>query len=358
MTYARVVDSTPDMKEPIIAVTMGDPAGVGPEVIVKAHRGLLGRETPMNKLVVGDYALLQAVCEAANTCIELSKIEEDEVVQVPRLVRDHPDTLFVIDVPNVEQEVLRYGKPDMFTGKAAIDYIVTALRLSKAGSVSAIATAPVSKKAICDAGVAFTGHTELIASAMGVRDYAMMFVCGVLRVFLLTTHVPVSSVSAHVTEKNVRRLIFLAERTLTKFFGVTRPKIAVCGLNPHAGEGGVIGREEVDAIVPAIESARRDKIDVQGPFPADTLFIPEYAERFDAIIAMFHDQGLIPIKMTDFRRAVNVTVGLPVVRVSVSHGTANDIAGKWLADPTSMVESLKLADRMARTLLAGERDAP
>jgi len=339
------------MKEPIIAVTMGDPAGIGPEVIIKAHRELLSAGNPINKLVVGDLALLQAVSDATGSRVKLSRIEEAQVLQVPRLVRDDPEALFVIDLGNVDREVLCYGKPDMFTGKAAIDYIVTALSLCKKDAVSAIATAPVSKKAICDAGVAFTGHTGLIANALGVRDYAMMFVCHKLRVFLLTTHVPLSEVPAHVTQENVRRLIFLAERTLTRFFGIARPKIAVCGLNPHAGEEGVIGEEETSAILPALAYARKEKIDACGPFPADALFAAENAQEFDAIIAMYHDQGLIPVKMTDFRHAVNVTVGLPVVRVSVSHGTANDIAGKWLADPTSMVEALKLADAMTRTLL-------
>jgi len=352
-----MIDSESDMREAIIAVTMGDPAGIGPEVIVKAHSELLARDEPVNKLVVGDLALLQAVCDATGCHIKLSRIDEADVVQVPRLVREDRESLFVIDLENVEQDVLCYGKPDMFTGKAAIDYIVSALSFCRAGTVSAIATAPVSKKAICDAGVAFTGHTELIASAMGVRDYAMMFACRELRVFLLTTHVPLSEVPAHITQKNVSRLIFLAERTLTKFFGMKRPKIAVCGLNPHAGEDGAIGREELAVIIPAVASARMEKIDVHGPFAADALFVPEHAEQFDAIIAMYHDQGLIPVKVTDFRHAVNVTVGLPIVRVSVSHGTANDIAGKWVADPTSMVESLKLANAMAQTLLAGEREA-
>jgi len=352
-----MIDSKSDMKEPIIAITMGDPAGIGPEVVVKAHRELLDRNESINKLVVGDFALLDAVSEATDCRIKLSRIEEADVVQVPRLVHDDPEALYVIDLENVEQDVLCYGKPDMFTGKAAIDYIVSALSLCKAGAVSAIATAPVSKKAICDAGVAFTGHTGLIASAMGVRDYAMMFVCRELRVFLLTTHIPVSQIPAHITAKNVRRVILLAERTLMKFFGTKRPKIAVCGLNPHAGEDGAIGKEELSAIIPAVNSARKEKIDVHGPFAADALFAPENVRQFDAIIAMYHDQGLIPVKMTDFRHAVNVTVGLPVVRVSVSHGTANDIAGKWVADPTSMVESLKLAGEMTRTLLAGEREA-
>ncbi|MBN1592501.1 MAG: 4-hydroxythreonine-4-phosphate dehydrogenase PdxA [Candidatus Coatesbacteria bacterium] len=342
------------MRQPIIAITMGDPAGVGPEVIVKAHRILVDEKRPVNALVIGDFDLLKKVSEQTGSGIELSKIDETEVSRVPLLVRDNPEVLHVLDLANVEPEALSFGEPDMFTGKAAIDYIVTSLRLCKSESVSAIATAPVSKKAICDAGITFTGHTELIANTMGVRDFAMMFVCKGLRVLLLTTHIPLSSVSSHVNERNVRRLIFLTERTLTGFFGVAKPKIGVCGLNPHAGEDGVIGREEVEDIIPAIKSARREKIDVRGPYPADTLFTPEKTREFDAIIAMYHDQGLIPVKMTDFRGSVNVTVGLPIVRVSVSHGTASDIAGKWVADPSSMVESLKLADRMTRTLLAGQ----
>ena len=256
----------------------------------------------------------------------------------------------MLDLANVERDALVYGKPDMFTGKAAIEYILAAIELCKDGSVSALATAPVSKKAICDAGFKFSGHTGLIASAMGVRDYAMMFVSGSLRIFLLTTHIALADVAPKVTTENVLRLILLAERTLTRLFGVARPKIAVCGLNPHAGEEGVFGSEELEAIMPAIKRARAEGIDVQGPFPADTVFVPSTAAKFDAILAMYHDQGLIPVKMADFKHAVNVTVGLPVVRVSVSHGTANDIAGKWFADATSMVESLLLADRMLRAL--------
>jgi len=339
-----------DMQEPIIGITMGDPAGIGPEIVLKAHLELLNLEKTLNNVVIGDLALLEAVAQAMSCQVRLVRIEESDVIRIPRLVRDDPSALFVIDLQNVEQAALNYGKPDMFTGKAAIDYIVTALRFCKAGAISAIATAPVSKKAICDAGVAFTGHTGLISSAMGVRDFAMMFVCEALRVFLLTTHIPLAEVHDHVTERNVKRLILLAERTLTMFFGIEKPKIGVCGLNPHAGEGGTIGKEETASIIPAIEAAKKEGIDALGPFPADALFAPESAQRFDAIIAMYHDQGLIPVKIAGLKRAVNVTVGLPIVRVSVSHGTANDIAGRWIADATSMVESLKLADSMARTL--------
>jgi len=339
-----------DMQEPIIGITMGDPAGIGPEIVLKAHLELLNQGKTLNSVVIGDLKLLEAVAQAMNCEARLVRIEESDVARIPRLVRDDPSTLFVLDLQNVEQAALNYGKPDMFTGKAAIDYIITALRLCKAGAISAIATAPVSKKAICDSGVAFTGHTGLISSAMGVRDFAMMFVCESLRVFLLTTHIPLAEVHKHVTEQNVKRLILLAERTLTMFFGIENPRIGVCGLNPHGGEGGIIGKEEMRSIIPAIEAARKEGIAVLGPFPADALFAPESARSFDAIIAMYHDQGLIPIKMMGLKRAVNVTVGLPIVRVSVSHGTANDIAGRWVADATSMVESLKLADSMARTL--------
>ncbi|MBN2207671.1 MAG: 4-hydroxythreonine-4-phosphate dehydrogenase PdxA, partial [Candidatus Coatesbacteria bacterium] len=312
------------MSEPVIAITLGDPAGIGPEVIIKAHHELLKTGAAINALVVGDLEHLRAVSESLGLQTDLLAIDESDAPRVPHILYERKGALPVIDLENVERDALEFGKPDMFTGKASIDYISAALQLAKSGSVSALATAPVSKKAINEAGFAFSGHTELIARALGATDYAMMFVCPSLRVFLLTTHIPLSKVPSQVTRQNVRRLIFLADRTLARFFGIEKPKIAACGLNPHAGEEGVIGPEEEREIMPAITDARSDGIEVEGPMPADTVFTPANAARFDAVITMYHDQGLIPVKMADFAHAVNVTVGLPLVRVSVSHGTAND----------------------------------
>jgi len=339
-----------EMVEPVIAVTMGDPAGIGPEVIIKAHTRLFRRRSKANRVVVGDLALLESVAGAMGIAVKFRPIELGEVIHVPKMLLEDRQILPVVDLANVQLDALEFGRPDVFTGKAAIEYILAALELAKSGAASAIATGPVSKRAINEAGFRFTGHTSLIASVLGVRDYAMMFVSGRLRVLLVTTHIPISQLPEQITVGAVRRVIFLADRTLREFFGIGGPRLGVCGLNPHGGEGGIIGSEEERVIIPAILSAKRDGIIVEGPFASDTLFIPQNAKKFDAIIAMYHDQALIPVKLLGFARAVNVTVGLPVVRVSVSHGTANDIAGKWEADPTSMVEALLLANKMARLM--------
>jgi 4-hydroxythreonine-4-phosphate dehydrogenase len=232
-------------------------------------------------------------------------------------------------------------------GRAAYDTIVRAVDDARSGEVAAIATAPINKEAFRLAGLQWSGHTDLLAHLTGARDVAMLFHSDELRVVLATVHVALADVPRMLTSSLMERTIALTARELPRFDKIA-PRIAVAGLNPHAGEHGLFGCEEAEVIVPAIEACRRRGIDVSGPFPADTVFVRARRGEFDVVIACYHDQGLIPVKLVAFGKAVNVTIGLPIVRTSVDHGTAFDIAGKGVADPESMVAAVLLAARLAR----------
>ena len=289
------------MPKPRVAITAGDPAGIGPEIAAKAAADLRVR----------------AACEPI-----IYGPPDDAVFPVGRLSAD--------------------------AGRAAHAAIVRAVEDALRGEVDAVATAPVNKEAFHLAGLPWTGHTDLLAHLTGARDVAMMFHSDELRVVLATIHIPLGDVPRALTEQSLTRTIALAARELPKFDKVA-PRIAVCGLNPHAGEHGLFGREEEAAIAPAIATCRASGIDVSGPFPADTLFLRARRGEFDVVIACYHDQGLIPVKLIAFGHAVNVTLGLPIVRTSVDHGTAFDIAGKGIADPESMVAAVLLAARLTRS---------
>jgi len=287
---------------PVIAVTAGDPAGIGPEIAAKAIR---------DPRVV-------AVCRP--------------VIYGPHA----PDDLATFPA----------GRIDARSGHAAYRAILAATVDALDGRVAAIATAPINKESFAEAGLAWKGHTDLLAHLCGVTDVAMMFWSDRLRVVLATVHVPLAEVPQLLTRERLLDVIRLTARSLPRF-GVAVPRIGVAGLNPHAGEHGLLGREDIDVLSPAIESARASGIDVSGPFPADTLFVRAARGEFDVVIAAYHDQGLVPVKLLAFGRAVNVTLGLPIVRTSVDHGTAFDIARKGLADEGSLVEAILLAARLA-----------
>jgi 4-phospho-D-threonate 3-dehydrogenase / 4-phospho-D-erythronate 3-dehydrogenase len=285
---------------PRIALTVGDAAGIGPEIVSRAMAD----------------PRVQEVCEPVP-------------YGPPDLSRFRP------------------GELSAEAGRAAYDAIVRAVDDARAGRVAAIATAPVNKEAFALAGLKWRGHTDLLAELTGSRRVAMMFYSRPLRVVLATVHVALSQVPRLLTREWLPELIVLSSAELPRF-GFASPRLAVAGLNPHAGEHGVIGEEDDAVIAPAVESCRRAGIDVRGPFPADTLFGRAMRGEFDAVIACYHDQGLVPIKLVAFGQAVNVTLGLPIIRTSVDHGTAFDIAGKGVADPGSMVEAVLLAARLAR----------
>ena len=286
--------------KPRIAITAGDPAGIGPEIASRA----------------AEDARVRDVCE-------------------PIVYGPPPGATFPSGVLSAA------------AGRAAYDTIVRAVDDARSGEVAAISTAPINKAAFRLAGLPWSGHTDLLAHLTGARDVAMLFHSDELRVVLATVHVALADVPRTLTSSLMERTIALTARELPRFDKVA-PRIAVAGLNPHAGEHGLFGDEESDVIVPAIEACRRRGIDVSGPFPADTVFVRARRGEFDVVIACYHDQGLIPVKLVAFGKAVNVTIGLPIVRTSVDHGTAFDIAGKGIADPESMVAAVLLAARLAR----------
>lgn len=315
-----------DMKKiPVIGITMGDPAGIGPEIILKTFRKreILRCCIPV---IIGDAGFLKKTAEYLGIPALSSKID-------------------VIDLKNI-QEKIDIGKPSRAGGIAAVGYIKKAVNLAKDKKVDAIATAPISKEAINMAGYKYPGHTEMLAEFTDTKDYAMMIASKDIRVVLITTHAAIKDVNRLINREKILRIIRLTCSSL-KLWGFSNPRIGVSALNPHAGEGGIFGSEEIEMIAPAIDDAKSEGIDVCGPFPADTIFVPPRRIKFDAIVVMYHDQGLIPVKMTAFGKAVNITLGLPFIRVSVDHGTAYDIAGKGVANPSSLIEAVKMAVRLS-----------
>jgi 4-hydroxythreonine-4-phosphate dehydrogenase len=295
------------MRLPRIALTVGDPAGIGPEIVAKT---------------AADPSV-RAICEPA-------------VFEPPASVK--------VDMGRVSAEA----------GRAAYGTIVRAVEAARNGDVDAIATAPISKAAFRAAGLAWKGHTDLLAHLCGVERVAMMFHAPEMNVVLVTVHVPLRDVPGLITKEKVEAVIALAAESLPEF-GIARPRLAVAGLNPHAGEAGLLGTEDADVLVPAVAAARARGVDVQGPFAADTIFVRASRGEFDCVVACYHDQGLIPVKLVSFGRAVNVTLGLPIIRTSVDHGTAFDIAGKGIAFAGSMIAAVTLAARLAGQRLAARR---
>jgi 4-hydroxythreonine-4-phosphate dehydrogenase len=289
------------MSLPVIAVTVGDPSGIGPEIAVKAARD-------------------------------------------PRVVAECRPRLYG---PHTPVDLARFpaGRISADSARAAYDAIVQAVADATSGHVDAVATAPVNKAAFAAAGLSWRGHTDLLAHLCGVEDVAMLFWSERLRVVLATVHIPLAEVSAALTGDRLLAVIRLTARSLPRF-GLAAPRIAVAGLNPHAGENGVLGTEDRDVLAPAIATAQADGVDVSGPFPADTIFVRAARGEFDVVIAAYHDQGLVPVKLLAFGRAVNVTLGLPIIRTSVDHGTAFDIARQGVADEGSLVEAILLAAKL------------
>jgi 4-hydroxythreonine-4-phosphate dehydrogenase len=322
---------------PALAVTMGDPGGIGPEVVLKALLRKPVRRA-CRPVVVGDLAVLRR-------CARLLRLPARLVSA--RGMHDVPPGAGAIPViePCAPLRRHRWGAVRRDHGAASMEYVRRAVALALAGEADGVVTAPICKEAIHRAGYRFQGHTDFLAHLTGARRHAMMLTGGGLSVVLVTIHVALSAVSRLVTSPAVLEAVRLAHGAALRM-GARRPRVAVCGLNPHAGEAGAFGNEERRAIAPAIRAARREGIDARGPFPPDTLFVARSRERYNIAVAMYHDQGLIPLKMLAFERGVNVTLGLPIVRTSPDHGTAFDIAGRGLADPGSMVEALLLAARM------------
>jgi 4-hydroxythreonine-4-phosphate dehydrogenase len=335
---------------PTLAVTVGEPAGIGPEIAIRAAWAL--REQA-RCVLVGDAAFLSLTASLIDPDIRLSAIST-LALRHSGLPQFGPATIPVVDVPLAAHVVP--GQLDANNGRAVLATLDLAVEGVGAGWFDAIVTAPLQKSTINDAGIAFSGHTEYLAEKTGTPKVVMMLAGApgenqpYLRVALATTHLPLKDVPAAITRATLDQVLDILHADLRGKFGIASPRILVTGLNPHAGENGYLGREEIEVITPALEAAQARGIDARGPYPADTLFQPKYLQDADAVLAMYHDQGLPVLKHATFGRGVNITLGLPLIRTSVDHGTALDLAaqGLGLADCGSMEEAIRVALSMVR----------
>ncbi|HSF59377.1 MAG TPA: 4-hydroxythreonine-4-phosphate dehydrogenase PdxA [Candidatus Binatia bacterium] len=331
-------------RKPIVAVTMGDPAGIGPEVVRKALADPRIKRA-CNPLILGDWEVLQRPLRGKNNAAKLVCWQPGQAL-LP-LLRS-PCAGVVCSISSLSARESRPGFPTRAGGHAVYRYIAVAAKLALSGVVDAIATAPISKSILQDAGYNYPGHTELLADLSRTTECRMMLIGKKLRVVLVTGHVAFTKVARGLSREGIGTTLELAHRSLRQFFGIARPRLAVAALNPHGGEEGIFGDEEQAMIAPAVRAAKRRGIQAAGPFPADSLFHQAVHGDYDAVVCMYHDQGLIPLKLHHFFGGVAVTLGPPFIRTSVDHGTAYDIAGKGKADPSSMKEAILLAARLAR----------
>lgn len=326
-------------KPPIIAITMGDPAGIGPEIIAKA---LLREETweLCRPVVIGDLATMERIVAILGTG------------QKARLVSAVWERAGVGEIPifQATKEPLRdvnFGKVDVKCGRAQVDFIKAAVELTLKKKARAIVTAPINKVGLRLAGVSFPGHTEMLAHLTGASSFAMMFAGEKLRVVPVTVHCSLKRAVETLTQDGIFQKGVLTHMALKRWFKMDKPKLAVCGLNPHASDGGLFGDEEERIIAPAVNRLKEEGIEAEGPMVPDSVFRMAAKGHYQAVLAMYHDQGLIPIKLLEMEKAVNLTLGLPIIRTSVDHGTAYDIAGKGVASEESLLQAIRLASQLA-----------
>jgi len=329
---------------PTIGITMGDPCGIGPEIVVKAMSDASLRARA-RYVVFGFSELFSYIADLVEGDFPWYRDHHENLQR-------YPYDVIVLDYDELPSPAAGQHEPTHYGGRASAAFLEDAVAAAQAGMIDALVTAPISKQAWRLAGYRFPGHTEMLAKRTRSRNYAMMFVAPQLKVVLATIHEPLFAVRDRFSIGCVFNPIDLADRALRDLFGIADPRIALCGLNPHAGEGGSIGDEEKRIIEPAALMAAEAGANVSGPYPADTLFRRAVAGEFDCVIAMYHDQGLIPIKLLAWRKAVNLTLGIPFIRTSPSHGTAFDIAGKNRADPEPMKAAIRLAIDLAAKRLA------
>ncbi len=319
---------------PLIALTPGEPAGIGPECAIR-----LAHEHPEFRLLaIADPQLLTSAADMLGFDIPIKVWQPGDTVTAGQL------SCF----PHTLSQAVRPGQPDPANAAYVVETIKTAVRLIRAGHAGALVTGPVHKGVINNGGIAFSGHTELLANLAGLKKVVMMLTADDLRVALVTTHLPLRDVPDAITFENVRNTIQITHNELRTRFGINQPVIQVLGLNPHAGEGGHLGSEDVQIIQKAIDECKKNAIKALGPVPADTAFTPSRLSSCDAVIAMYHDQGLPVLKHAGFGKAINITLGLPFIRTSVDHGTALDIAGKNIASASSLYAATKAAQDMCR----------
>lgn len=322
---------------PLLLISMGDPAGIGPEIAVKAFDEAR-TQAKCKVMIVGDGDVLESAAQLSGVQSRITRrhaIHEAEY---------KPGEIEVFDMQNIAVDSLKVGEVSAVAGQAAFEYIIESIELCQQGAAQALVTGPINKRALHAAGHQYSGHTEILADYCGSSSVAMLLIAGSLRVSHVTTHISLKEACSLVRKRRIEEVINLTHEALIKQ-GVDQPSIAVCGLNPHAGESGLFGDEEIREIVPAIESARLRGLSIIGPEPPDTIFIraaqPE--SGIDAVVAMYHDQGHIPVKLLGFHDGVNMTLGLPIIRTSVDHGTAFDIAGTGSANPSSLLAAIRTA---------------
>ncbi|MDR2804632.1 MAG: 4-hydroxythreonine-4-phosphate dehydrogenase PdxA [Dysgonamonadaceae bacterium] len=336
--------------KPTIGITMGDPAGIGPEIIVQSLGNSKIYES-CNPLVLGDASVMQAALRICNSPLKIRP------VSAIGDARFEPDGIDVYDLKNVDLLSLAYGKVSAAAGEAAFQSIRKAIDCALNGEIDATVTAPINKEALHRAGHLFSGHTEIYAHFTNTKKYAMLLADDALRIIHVTTHVPLREACDRITEERIGDVIALLHDACVQF-GIAKPKIGVAGLNPHAGDGGLFGKEEIEIIAPAVLSAQRSGYAVEGPVPPDTLFTKAVQGKYDGCVAMYHDQGHIPFKLAGFKwnnetqsmdsvKGVNITLGLPIIRTSVDHGTAFEIAGKGIASADAMTIAIGYAVQMA-----------
>jgi len=330
---------------PKIVITMGDAAGVGPEVIIKAL-SLPDIYEICQPIVIGDAKVLESVLEFSRGAYLKGELRLNSITDTGS-ARFNYGVIDLLDLNNIDMDSLRPGRVDPMCGKATLEYIKKGVEIVQNGGAEGMVTAPLCKKSMEEAGFSYPGHTELLAELTGTRDFAMMFVGGNLKVVLVTRHLPLKEVASSLSKQNILLTIRLGVKAM-KAFGIDSPRVGVCALNPHAGEWGVLGKEEIETIIPAIEEARKERIAIGGPLPSDKVFYDTAGGRYDLAVAMYHDQAQIPVKLLSFNKSVNVTLGLPFVRTSPCHGTGFDIAGQNKANPQSFVEAIRLAARMMK----------
>ncbi len=326
-------------QRPRVAITMGDAAGIGPEITVKSLADPRATEWCV-PLVLGDARVLEKAMDATGVRLPIRRIAG------PADAQGTPGTIEVIDYANIDMGLHRWGEVKPSFGDAAVRYTKDAGAMCLSGAIDAMVSAPLNKEAMHEAGYPYEGQTEILGELTESRP-AMVMVVDKMRLMLFTNHMALRAVCDYVTKERMLDRIVRADAAL-RDMGITKPRIAVAGLNPHAGEAGVFGREEVDHVAPAIEAARARGIDAQGPFPADTVFLKSRDGIYDMTIALYHDQGLMAVKLVGFGRVVTLLIGLPLIRTSTGHGTAFDIAGKNVADHVNLLEAIRVAAEVAR----------
>jgi 4-hydroxythreonine-4-phosphate dehydrogenase len=338
----------PEQLRPILALTMGDPVGIGPEIIVKALADSQIYQV-CRPLVLGDFPALERARLGLDPAMRIHLVDR------PGLGLFKPGTMDLMPLSELKPKDLEYGHPTQASGKAMVSYILKAIDLALEQKTAGLVTGPISKLSMKLSGYNYPGHTELLAEKTGTPEFAMMLAGEAFRVVLATIHIALAEVPGKLSTEGLFRLFRLTCRALAQDFGLAEAPLAVASLNPHAGESGMFGREEEEIIGPAIKEAQAAGLPVEGPFPADTLFWRHRQGEFAAVVCMYHDQGLIPLKLLHFMDGVNVTLGLPIIRTSVDHGTAYDLAGTGQAASLSLKAAIKMAAEMAKRRFGGKK---